>query len=441
MLINFDRYYIKITPLKLPICFFILLYLGFSAAGSAQWPDSVIHPNIKTVKLFKSGDAYSYPVIMLGSNEQLELHFDDMDADVKFYYYSFQLCNADWKPAQVQSFDYIRGFQSNRISTYRSSSITGVRYTHYQLFFPDKSLVPAKGGNYLLKVFLNDDTSKLVFTKRFLVVNPKASVSGLVAQPFSGATFQTHQLLRVNVAVQQGQISIFSPQDMKLLMVQNYDWATSVTADRPTVYRGNYYEYSDEDLTVFPGGKEWRWIDLRSLRLRSDRMQKIEDNDSNSRVDVYVNPDADRRQQVYLYYRDANGLYSIENRDQANPWWQSDYAWVHFTFLPPGKKEMEGKELHLYGELTGYRRDENSRMTFNEEKGVYEKSLYLKQGFYNYNYVLKSPNPNGNSGIENADGNYWGTENVYMLLLYYRPFGGRADELVGFTKISSNFQR
>ena len=56
---------------------------------SAQLPDHIYRPNIRTVKLFKYGDIYSYPVIQLGTNEQLELHFDDMDNDVKSYYTVF----------------------------------------------------------------------------------------------------------------------------------------------------------------------------------------------------------------------------------------------------------------------------------------------------------------------------------------------------------------
>src|SRR5687768_7061480 len=100
-------------------------------AVRAQVPDHIYHSNIHSVKLHKYGDIYSYPVLALNGGDMLELHFDDMDADVKNYYYTFQLCNMDWTPANIQTFDYIRGFQTNRISTYRHSSITASRYTHY----------------------------------------------------------------------------------------------------------------------------------------------------------------------------------------------------------------------------------------------------------------------------------------------------------------------
>jgi len=406
-------------------------------------PDHVYKSNIKTVKLFKSGDMYSYPVIMLNSNEQLELHFDDMDADVKYYYYSFQLCNADWTPANIQLFDYIRGFTSNRITNYRHSSLAQTRYTHYQAVLPERNGAPSKAGNYLLKVFLNDDTSKLVFTKRMLIVNTKATVSAQVLQPFNTNYFQTHQRVQVNVSTAQGQINAFSPQDLKVVVLQNNIWNNASLLDRPTVFRGNYYEYSDEENTTFQSGKEWRWIDLRSLRLMSDRMTKIVDNDTSNRVDVYVKPDGERRQQLYIYYRDFNGIYTVENRDNSNALWQSDYAWVHFTYVPPGNRAYEGKSVYLFGELTNYLQDDNSKMIFNEEKGVYERALYLKQGYYNYSYVTLTDKkqPGVQALYENTEGNYWGTENSYMVFVYFRNFGARADELIGFTKINSAFQR
>lgn len=421
----------------------LLLLLLISFSATAQLPDHVYKSNIKTVKLFKSGDMYSYPVIMLNSNEQLELHFDDMDADVKYYYYSFQLCNADWTPANIQLFDYIRGFTSNRITNYRHSSLAQTRYTHYQAVLPERNGAPSKAGNYLLKVFLNDDTSKLVFTKRMLIVNTKATVSAQVLQPFNTNYFQTHQRVQVNVSTAQGQINAFSPQDLKVVVLQNNIWNNSSLLDRPTVFRGNYYEYSDEENTTFQSGKEWRWIDLRSLRLMSDRMTKIVDNDTSNRVDVYVKPDGERRQQLYIYYRDFNGIYTVENRDNSNALWQSDYAWVHFTYVPPGNRAYEGKSVYLFGELTNYLQDDNSKMIFNEEKGVYEKALYLKQGYYNYSYVTLTDKkqPGVQALYENTEGNYWGTENSYMVLVYFRNFGARADELIGFTKINSAFQR
>jgi hypothetical protein len=423
----------------------LILLSGFLGALPcvAQGIDTVYTEKIRTIKLFRSGDPVSYPILMLNANEQLELHFDDMDGDVKFYYYSLQLCNADWSRANLSPFDYWRGFLSNRINTYRISNLVQTRYTHYSAVFPERGSGPTRGGNYLLRVYLNDDTNRVVFTRRVLVVNKKVAVGGSVLQAFRGDFFQTHQRILATVNTQGSNLQTFSPQDLKLALVQNYNWLTAQRLDRPTVYRSNFYEYSEEEPTRFPAGKEWRWVDLRSFRLRSERVSRIVDSDTSRRIDVYVTPDQDRQRQVYIFYRDLNGLFATENKDNSNPWWQSDYAWVHFTYVPPGNRLLSGQRVYIQGEMVGYGVSPNQEMRFNDSLGVYQGKLYLKQGFYNYRYVTV-PESNRAGLAPSAtpiEGDFWGTENHYLILVYFRPFGARADELIGATELISNFMR
>jgi hypothetical protein len=429
---GFDR---LINLLNFLILLNLLNFLPLS--GKAQIPDHVYRPNISSVKLYKYGDIYSYPILQLNSGDLLELHFDDFDADVKSYYYSMQLCNADWSPANIQPFDYIRGFQSTRIGTYRFSSISINKYTHYQAMVPDRNSVPIRSGNYMLKVFRNNDTSALFFTKRFLVVDNKVQIAAQIKQPFNSQYYLTDQRVQVVINTANAKINTLSPQDLKLTVIQNNAWPTAARVDRPTIYRGNYYEYSD-DATSFPSGREWRWIDLRSVRLMSERMQQIVD--TGKRIDVLVKPDTERKQQIYFFYHDLNGLYTIENRDGNNPYWQSDYAYVHFTFVPPGNQPYAGKDLYLFGELTNYLANDYSRLEFNREKGIYEKILFLKQGYYNYSYITLNagkPQTGNRFSFENTEGNFTNTENNYTILVYYRPFGARADELIGYTQVNS----
>jgi Domain of unknown function (DUF5103) len=407
--------------------------------ANSQLADHIHKQNIKSVKFYKANDPYSYPIIRLNSVDDLELYFDDLDGDIKNYYYTFQLCNADWSPTDLRPYDYIKGFQTNRITTYRNSSIAFVRYTNYSVRVPDRNISPTKSGNYLLKVFLDSDTSKLVFTKRFLVVDVKSSISGQVLQPFAGNLFRTHQKLQVSVSL-NSQLNVFSQQDVKVVLLQNYAWPTAAYLPRPTIYRGNYFEYNDESTNSFPAGKEWRWIDLRSNRLMSERMQRLDK--QKTRTDVYILPDNERKGQLYYYYRDINGLYTIENSDKVNPFWQSDYSYVHFTFFPPGNVQYPERDIYVYGELTNYAADSNSKMEFNAEKGAYEKTLLLKQGFYNYSYVtLPVKKSNEPVSFENTEGNYPSTENLYLVLVYYRAFGGRYDELIGLQLLNSLLER
>lgn len=414
---------------------FVFAALILSAGLLAQ--DQVFDPDIKSTQLYRFGDQTTFPIILLGSADGLELHFDDLGNRVKNYYYTFQLCNADWSPAMMQPFEYIKGFQNARITTYRNSSLATTRYIHYQAVVPDRNCYPSRSGNYLLKVFLDNDTSKLAFIKRMVVAGNRASITAQIQQPFSSALFRTGQ--KLNIVVQtDNRLQIMSPSDLKLAILQNNNWETSLLINRPTIFRGNYYEYSDEAETAFPAGREFRWIDLRSLRLMTDRMEKI--NNKGDTVQVYVKPDRERNMQAYVYYRDLNGSYTIENLDNVNPFWQADYALVHFTYLPPGNKPFPASDLYLFGEFTNYASDTSGKMEFNKERGAYEKTMFLKQGFYSYQYVTRDLNGSGYPDFSQTEGNYYATENSYIVLVYYRPFGARADEVICYTSLNSFFQ-
>ena len=421
-----------------------IVYCFFVTSGTAAEPltksTSPVEPvgEIRSVKLYKWGDQTSFPVLTLGGTDQLELHFDDMEADVKNYYYAYQLCNADWTPSILHPFEYTKGFQNVRITTYRNSSLATTRYTHYQATLPDRNSYPSRSGNYLLKVFVNGDTNRLAFTHRFVVADNKAKVGTQLQQPFNAQYFRTYQKLQIAVNIDP-RIQMFSPQDLKVVILQNNNWVTSLMIDRPTIYRGNYYEYSDEAITAMPAGKEWRWIDLRSLRLMSDRMQSI--NTRKDTTQIFIKPESSRNGQAYVYYRDLNGSYTIEAMESINPFWQGDYANVYFTYVPPGGKAFEGRDVYVFGEMTNFGNERLGKMDFNADKGQYEKTLLLKQGFYSYSYVTLPTNGKGYPDFSATEGNFWGTENSYTILVYYRPFGARADELIGAATVNSAFHR
>ncbi|RYY18246.1 MAG: DUF5103 domain-containing protein [Chitinophagaceae bacterium] len=405
-------------------------------AVTAQIPDAVYAPNIKTVQLFPYGNQLGFPVISLNSSDRLELHFDDISSTVRNYSYTFQLCNADWTPAMLSTFDYLSGFSQVRLTTYRVSSVAFTRYVHYQATLPDRNCVPTKAGNYVLKVFRDGDTSKLLFTKRVLVIRDLATAPATVVQPFNGQIFQTHQKLQFKVNLGEGINLLNAQQQIKVVLLQNYRWDNAVQNIRPTFVSRNTLEYNVEADAVFAAGKEWRWIDLRSFRLQSDRVENAKY--STTSTEVFVKPDADRSQQRFNFFRDMNGLYRIEASESINPYWQADYATVHFSFVPPGKTLIPNKDIFLFGKLSDYNLNDSAKMKYNVETGVYERSLFLKQGYYDYSYVtIDRGDPKRKPGFELSEGNYWETENEYTILMYYRGVAERYDQLIGMTTVNS----
>ncbi|HSC37308.1 MAG TPA: DUF5103 domain-containing protein [Chitinophagaceae bacterium] len=418
--------------MRIALCFVLL---SACMAGRAQTPDKIYAPGIHNIKLNVAGNQLLYPVIALNGSDQLELNFDDLEGGIRSYSYTWQLCNADWSTAQLSVFDYIKGFTQNRINTYRTSSIATVKYTHYTVTLPERSCIPSRSGNYLLKVFADGDTANLLFTRRVLVVDQKASIPVQVQQPFNGQFFKTHQKLQFTVGLGNS-LNTFNPmQQVKVCILQNWRWDNCIFDIHPTMARQNTLEFNTESDALFPGGREWRWLDLRSFRLLSDRVKNAGTAADGTTL-IEVKPDIDRSAQRMVFYKDNNGHFYNDISESVNYLWQADYARVHFSFVPPGNQVLAGRQVFLFGELTNYGQDEKAKMVFNPEKGVYETELLLKNGYYDYYYVTTEAG-NPRSSIDYTEGSFWETENDYTILVYFRPIGGRSDELIGLAGINS----
>ncbi|MEI6184928.1 MAG: DUF5103 domain-containing protein [Bacteroidota bacterium] len=418
---------------KLFTIYCLFLFVGASAQ---RFPDAVFLPNIRTAKLFSQNNQESMAIVRLNSTDLLELHFDDVDPTPKNYYYSLELCNADWTPADVNTFDYISGFTQVHLSEFRPSSITQSRYIHYQTLLPNKNCMPTKSGNYMLRVFLDGDTSQVAFTKRMFVVDyNKAMISAIVQQPYDNQLNKTHQKLQLSVNTMA--LNPINPQQqIQVVILQNYRWDNAVSNIIPSFIRESMLEYNSEVDCLFPAGREYRWVDLRSYKFSSERIDKI-DKEANPN-EVYLRADGVRTNMRYIYMVDYNGWYDINTTENINPWWQTDYAKVHFSFVPPNNQPFTNRDVYILGDLTGNKLGNSGKMKFNAEKGIYEKTLLLKQGYYFYTYATapqKVTFPVGDVSI--TDGNYWETENEYTVLVYYRSYNGRHDELVALSTVNS----
>lgn len=422
--------------MKTFIAGWLLTFLFAFNSAAAVNPDSIYMANIHTVRLFQPGNQLSFPLLNLNGKDRLELHFDDLEGNVKNYYYTYELCNYDWSPSNTMSMEYIKGFSQNRITDYRFSSVALTRYTHYKVLLPQANSYPTKAGNYILRVYLDGDVAKVAFTKRLLVVESKAAILGKVTQPFAPKYFNTGQKISLNVDL-KGVNDYNAPQQTHVVVLQNFRWDNAIMDMKPAFIRGNSVEYNSETQGIFPGGKEWRWLDLRDFHLQSDRVQSADYNKTNTVI--YLKPDLPWDGLRYVYFNDLDGMSSIEAVRGIDPYYEGDYATVYFSFLPPNGNEYTNDDLYLFGQLTDYQFTDSVKLRFNPSSGLYETHLLLKQGYYDYSYLLRNKlNP---TDIRTTDGNYYETENTYTILVYYKPFGARADQLIGVALFNSRSDR
>lgn len=144
-------------------------------------------------------------------------------------------------------------------------------------------------------------------------------------------------------------------------------------------------------------------------------------------IHIYIQDQA-RANNPYTFFPDINGNFIIKNINALRNEIEADYAWVFFTLSAPSY--FGKKSIYVNGMFNNFAINEETKMEYNAEKGIYEKALMIKQGFTNFQYVISDAN--GNIDEENAvDGNFHETENNYFALVYYRENNQRFDRIIG----------
>ena len=417
-------------------CLWMALLIGlYAVKGQGQSnPDSIYQNSIHTVLIHPMNKPLAIPVVSLGEPMPLLISFDDFKNDYQDYYYSVELRNADWSAVPMSAFDYLQGFNENKISKFSVSSIATQRYYHYEFSFPNAQTRPTQSGNYILKVFKNGNANELVFTRRFFVTEDGVSLAATVQEPFDAQISKTHQKMQLVLDVKK--IPFFQTDQIKTTIIQNYRYNDAQTEAAPTFIRGNLLEYNSEDQFIFPAGKEARWLDLQSLRLRSDRIADFDNKGTITKV--ILKPDVSRASSAYYTFNDLNGNFIISNTESLQSDNQNDYATVQFTYLPKDQIPFMGQKLYLAGAFTNNKLDQDAEMIFDAKLGIYQKTLLLKQGYYSYNYILRDNNgANFINDFAETEGNHWETENNYSIIVYYRPPGARHDHIIGFGAVNS----
>jgi type 9 secretion system plug protein len=388
--------------------------------------------NIKTVTLEKYGLQLSDPVIGLNSGDQLVLTFDDLDGDVKNYSYTFIHCNADWTPSQVIISQYLHSFFDAPLTDYQYAFNTLQTYTHYKLIFPNENLSPALSGNYLLKIFLTEYPDSVILTRRWMQFDSKVQIDANVKRATVIEDRYSKQEIDFSVAYSTNFIqNPFS--DIKITIMQNSRWDNTITNLKPLYLKDNLLDYNFDEENVFNGGNEFRNFDTRSLRFQTQFVKKIIEDSTG--YHVYVTNDESRSALVYSIWDDINGRFVNTIYDDRDGEIEGQYAYVHFKLLYPDP--IQKGTPYIFGELTDWRLIKEGKLKYNYDQQAYETELYLKQGYYNYEYVVVS---DGSDKIDETiiEGNHFETENNYAIFVYHRPVGGRYDQLIGWKKLNSS---
>ncbi len=396
-----------------------------------KYENAIYNPDIKTVLLHPTGFELGNPLIHLNYKDSLLLSFDDLSNRPKRYMYSLIHCNADWTPSDLLQNEYLEGFYEEPLIDYDFSFNTIQPYINYHTTIPSNNLRPILSGNYLLIVYPENEKDNPILSKRMLVIDEKVSVEGIVKRATDLEQRNYQHEIDFNI-IHTG-YSIDNPfGDIQVVITQNDRWDNAITGLQAVFVKENEISYDYEEENCFDGGNEYRFFDCQSLRYLSERLADISfENDTNK---IILRTDNERRFQRYSsLVQDINGKRLIRvqegNRDNI----EADYALVTFTL--PYQHQITHGDLYVHGQISDYGFPDTHKMHYNEDKGIYEASIYLKQGYYNYEYVFKKNE--GGSLSRFIEGTHYQTVNDYKIYIYHRPTGEQYDQLIGIQKLTS----
>jgi hypothetical protein len=406
------------------------LFSTFLSAEELRYENQIFDTRVKTVVLTKAGSDDRYPIIALNSNDQLELSFDILGNKNDYFQYTLIHCDANWKPTSLGQNEYLRGLTFDNITDFKYSTNTYVKYVHYNLLLPNENMKPIFAGNYLIKVYRNFDEEELVLTRRMMILNPAVSIDG-AAKPATLAQYRfTKQ--EVGFSVNYQGFNIPDPyKDVNVVLMQNGQWDNSITGLKPLFIRDNTLDYNYYDQTLFSGGNEFRFFDIRSLRQFS---QNVRAKTLDSVYHCFLNYEESRGSKQYFNYLDFNGKRVIANRDGQNVGIDGDYAFITFYLL---SLTPLNEDVYVYGEFTDWRLLPEYKMYYNKSRLRYELEVPLKQGRYEYKYATQTAE--GKIDDTTIEGSHAQTENEYMVLIYHKNIQYKYDELVGSRVIKTQF--
>lgn len=363
-------------------------------------------------------------------NNTLEISFDEMSHDVHFYTYTVCHLNADGNPSALLSSEYLRGFTTMDITDYQHSINTQRDYTHYRFNFPNEDMQLLASGLYALHIYEDGDRDKTIAWVPFAVVDPKVTIDANVHSKTIKELNGHYQ--QVDIDVSMTDLVLRDPQEFTLVVRQNGRTDNAAILRQPTFVESKRLRYINHPSLVFEGGNEYRHFDAYSAYYAGTGIERIAYDNRDYHVLLF--PDAPQ-EGVYMHEYDVDGQYRVNAERTSDPDTEAEYMWVHWLFVC--EQPWFDGAVYVCGDLFDNEMSLRNRMQYDPEQGAYYLTSLVKQGGYDYQYRFLPKGERAASTLR-TDGAYWQTQNEYTIYVFYRPFGARADQLVGLQRLSSN---
>lgn len=397
------------------------------AAGLNDTMTGRFDEHFRTLQVEVEGAQMGFPpVIDLDGDDRLIVSFDELADDRSYLRYSIVHCNADWQPSGLVDSEVLDGFNEGTIDDWEYSRMAYTRYVHYRIVLPNDRFRFKVSGNYLLRVYREDDPDETVLQARFMVCESTAAVAGEILFATDVDYRDRHQQLKIDVDVTNSQVED-KFNDLRVYVSQNGRLDNEVALRQPLRAVGDHVVYEHQPQLIFKSGNVYRRFEIVSTTVPSAGVEGVEFIEPY--YHAFLSTDEGRGDGRFYYDLDLHGNYVVRERDSDDGDVDGDYVVTHFSLDIP---KLQGRSVFIDGDMVNRRFSPESLMVYNESTGRYERNLLLKQGAYSYQYLTVGP---GEKSGETAtiEGDHYETRNRYVVKVYHRRRGERYDRLIGIT--------
>ena len=381
--------------------------------------------NIASLQVVSGTDWMGDAVLRLGSTDRLTVSFDDLTHQYHRYVYSLTHCEPDWTPTEgLFTSDFMSGFQDDiTIDNYKESINTNQLYTHYTLRIPNSSCAPKISGNYQLDI-IDDETKDTVITARFMVNENIANISTAILTDTDIDVRKSHQQVNIRLDYPQALKASNPREQFRVLVMQNHRSDNQVWCPPAPIMRPGTLEWTHTKKLIFPAGNEFHKFEMLDVHRNSMGVESLQwDGEWNH---AYLYHDYPRR--AYVFDEDADGAFYIRNSDNVENDITSEYVKVHFYLDTP---RLDG-DVYVDGKWTYNELSEKYLMQYDEQNKWYHAEIPLKYGYYSYQYINILPDYSLKlTPTSETEGDFYQTQNRYLVMAYYRGNGDRFWRLIG----------
>ena len=242
--------------------FLYVLLLAMSCMGATA-KNTIYSPQVKTLQVVVNQDWLSPPVMRMGTDDVLNVGFDELSHTYHRFIYRLERCEADWSTAEdVFESDWLEGFNGNPIEDYENSLNTTVLYTHYRLQIPNDRCRLKMSGNYRLHVYDEEEGDEEdLLCAEFRVAEPLMNV-GLSVTTNTDIDFNlSHQ--QVAMTVGYGSLSVTNESaQVWTVVMQNGREDTQKVNVRPNYIQPGKLVWEHNRNLIFDAGNEYHKFEV-----------------------------------------------------------------------------------------------------------------------------------------------------------------------------------